>query len=190
MTTNVLIVGVGGQGILLAGKLLAAAAMRAGHAVKLSEVHGMAQRGGSVVTHVRYGPQVHSPLVEPGEADAIVAFERLEALRWQHYLKAGGSLVINAVTIPPLTVLIGQASYPADIRAQVEAASTAVWVPAARLATQAGNGRAQNVLLMGVLARRLDLLTLESWLETVADCVPPQTRAVNAAAFSLGFHLD
>lgn len=189
---SVLIVGVGGQGILLASRLLASAAIAAGFDVKISEVHGMAQRGGSVVTHVRLGTKVHSPLVEMGTADFVVAFEKLEALRWLPYARPGATVIVNDLEIPPLAVILGAERYPTDIARRLAAGGRrVVLVDAQGMARSAGNARCANTAIMGVLARRLDLgITEERWRVAVGDVAPRGTAEVNWKAFSLGYTYD
>ena len=187
--TNVLIVGVGGQGTLMASKVIGQAAMIEGLAVKQSEVHGMAQRGGSVVTHVKFGDMVNSPLVEKGEADIILAFEKLEALRWADYLKPGGTLVINDQEIPPMPVIIGAAVYPQQIFERLsEAGIKVIRVKATDLARAAGEIRTVNVILLAVAAKLLEF-GRATWEEAVAEAVPSKALAVNLQAFAIGWDL-
>jgi indolepyruvate ferredoxin oxidoreductase, beta subunit len=187
--TNVLIVGVGGQGTLMASKVIGQAAMIRGLAVKQSEVHGMAQRGGSVVTHVKFGEKVNSPLVEKGEADIILAFEKLEALRWADYLKPGGTLIINDQEILPMPVIIGAAVYPAQIFERLtEAGIKVIRVNATELALAAGELRTVNVILLAVAAKLLEF-DKATWEEAVAEAVPGKALAVNLEAFAVGWNL-
>jgi indolepyruvate ferredoxin oxidoreductase, beta subunit len=187
--TNVLIVGVGGQGTLLASKIIGQAAMIAGLAVKQSEVHGMAQRGGSVVTHVKFGQKVNSPLVEKGQADIILAFEKLEALRWADYLKPGGTLIINDQEIPPMPVILGVATYPPQIFEQLtEAGIKVIRVKATDLARAAGELRTVNVILLAVAAKLLEF-GKAIWEEAVSEAVPSKALAVNLQAFASGWDL-
>jgi indolepyruvate ferredoxin oxidoreductase, beta subunit len=184
--TSVLIVGVGGQGTILAGKVLARAVMLAGMDVKLSETHGMAQRGGSVVTQVRFGEKVWSPVVDPGEADVILAFEQLEALRWAHYLRPDGDIIVSTHAVNPMPVLMGTATYPTDIPASLRAHGGVLTLDAPGLAEEAGNARTSNIVLVGCLAKRLPL-ERELWSRALADSVKPQFLDVNARAFDLGW---
>lgn len=177
--TNIIIVGVGGQGILLTSKILGYLALDMGEQVKVSEVHGMSQRGGSVITHVRIGQDVHSPLVDPGEADFVLSFERLEALRAEHFLKAGGVLISNTQEILPMPVIMGAAEYPA-VQPRTE---KTVLLDA--LLAAAGSERAVNIVLLGVLARYLDWPE-EKWEQAIAACVPPKTLEINLRAFRAG----
>lgn len=184
-TTDVLLAGVGGQGIILAGKILARAAQLAGFEVKVSEVHGMAQRGGSVVTHVRFGPRVWSPLI--GSADVLVAFEQLEGLRWLSRLKPGGTVILNRQTIYPLPVLTGAAAYPEEVPETVRARGfRTLVVEGPELAAKAGSGKAANMVLVGVLAAELDL-PREVWTKALEALLPVAYRAVNLTAFNLGY---
>ncbi|MDR3565850.1 MAG: indolepyruvate oxidoreductase subunit beta [Negativicutes bacterium] len=187
--TNVLIVGVGGQGTLLASKIIGQVAMLEGLAVKQSEVHGMAQRGGSVVTHVRFGDKVYSPLVEKGEADIILAFENLEALRWAEYLRPGGTLIINDQEIPPMPVIIGAAVYPQQIFDRLTAAGiNVVRVNALELAQSIGETRTVNVILLAVAAKRMGY-PKKLWEEAMQEAVPSKALAVNLQALSIGWDL-
>lgn len=186
-TISILLVGVGGQGTVLAAKILSQVAMLQGLEVKMSEVHGMSQRGGSVVTFVRFGAEVFSPLVESGEADYIVAFEKLEALRWSPYLKSGGTLVVNDQEISPMPVITGAASYPDDILAQLQTQEIKLVVcKALEIAKDCGNIKAANVVLMGLLARQTDI-PLTIWQQAVEQKVPAKFLAVNQAAFMSGY---
>ena len=181
-TTNTFICGVGGQGILLSSKILSALALNEGYQVKKSEVHGMAQRGGSVVSHVRFGPVVHSPLIEERTADFLLAFEKMEALRWLHYLKPGGTAIVNTLELLPS----GIDTYPEGIEEQIrDRAGDVVMVDADKLATEAGSRRAVNIVLMGLLSRRMDIAE-EKWVETIRAGVKPKTLEINLKAFALG----
>ncbi|MBF7081487.1 indolepyruvate oxidoreductase subunit beta [Desulfallas sp. Bu1-1] len=183
---DVLMVGVGGQGTILASKVLAAAARAAGYDVKMSEIHGMAQRGGSVVTQVRLGEKVHSPLISEGEADVILAFEQLEALRWLPYLKPGGTIIINNQRIYPVPVLAGAAEYPENIIGKIKERVTSVLVlDALQKAIECGNAKAANVVLLGALAKQLPIEE-KIWREALAATVPPRFLEVNQKAFNEG----
>ena len=187
MVKNILIVGVGGQGTLLASKLMGKAFIEQGYDVKVSEVHGMSQRGGSVVTYVRYGDKVYSPLVEKGEADIIISFEQLEAARWLPFLKPGGVLITSTQRIDPMPVIMGNAQYPEDILPAIEGKGVkVVAVDALDLAMQAGSAKAVNVVLLGVAARFLGL-DKELWPDVIRSTVPPKTVTVNEKAFELGY---
>lgn len=186
-TQNILLVGVGGQGTILAGKILAEVAVLQGLDVKMSEVHGMAQRGGSVVTHVRMGEQVLSPLVEVGEADFIVAFEKLEALRWAHYLREDGCIIVNDQRIDPMTVITGQFPYPPEILETLQAgAGEVVVLDALQLAREVGSIKAVNVVLLGALAQRVQI-EKGHWLEAITRTVPAKVLELNLQAFAAGF---
>ena len=191
MTENikVLIVGVGGQGTLFAGKVIGEVAEASGLSVKQSEVHGMAQRGGSVVTYVRIGEQVISPLVEKGEADIIVSFEQLEALRWIEFLKPNGTVIVNEQMISPMPVIIGAAKYPTDIFERLERAGVKmVRVNAVEMAAQCGNPKAVNIVLLGMLAKRLPM-SQELWLGAIADQSPAAFKVANLEAFNKGWNI-
>ena len=182
---NIMIVGVGGQGTLLASRILGAAAISAGHRVKLSEVHGMSQRGGSVVTYVKYGEQVDSPVIEPGEADMIIAFEELEALRSLPYLKKDGVLIVNTQKTNPMPVITGAAEYPAGIlEGFAEKGVRFIDCDALSLAKQAGNVKAVNVALIGVMAKNSEL-SREIWDAALLETVPAKFLEVNQKAFEL-----
>lgn len=185
---SVLIVGVGGQGTLLASRLLGNAMLQKGYDVKVSEVHGMSQRGGSVVTHVRYGDEVSSPIIEQGGADVILAFEKLEAARYLTWLKKGGTIVVNTQQIDPMPVITGAAQYPADILDEIRTKGVrVVELDALSLAEKAGSVKAVNVVLIGAMAKKLDL-PKETWIETIKATVPPKFTQLNIEAFELGFN--
>jgi len=185
-TKNVMIVGVGGQGSLLASKLLGRLLLGKGYDIKVSEVHGMSQRGGSVVTYVRFGDKVYSPVIDKGEADFIVSFELLEAARWTEYLKPGGKLITNTQQINPMPVIIGAAEYPADLAAKMTAAGIDMdAVDALSLAEQAGSAKAVNLVLMGKLSKYFDIPE-EEWLAAIEQSVPPKFLEMNKKAFALG----
>ena len=183
---NIMIVGVGGQGALLASKTLGQVLLDAGYDVKVSEVHGMSQRGGSVVTYVRYGDKVYSPIVDKGEADFIVSFELLEAARYTEYLKAGGQIVVNTQKIDPMPVITGAAEYPADLEGTMTKAGLKVdAVDCLTLAEQAGTAKAVNIVLMGRLSRYMDFPE-DAWLTAIEKLVKPQFLEMNKKAFKLG----
>jgi len=186
---NFLLAGVGGQGTILASDVLASVGLRAGYDVKKSEVHGMAQRGGSVTTSIRWGDKVYSPLIGPGEADFFVSFEKLEALRHIGKLRPGGVVLVNDYAIPPLSVSSGSDQYPDDERlVGVLQASTAnhYLLPANSLAEDLGNPRVNNVVLLGALSHWLPDVELPTWLEAVRDRVPPRFADLNEQAFLVG----
>ncbi|MEY8572838.1 indolepyruvate oxidoreductase subunit beta [Oscillospiraceae bacterium 21-37] len=186
-TKSVMIVGVGGQGTLLASRILGSAMLQKGYDVKVGEVHGMSQRGGSVVTYVRFGEKVFSPVIERGEADVLLAFEQLEAARALPYMKSGGTAVVNTQKIDPMPVVTGQAAYPQGLLAAMEEKGAKVLaVDALKLSEEAGSQKAVNVVLIGAMARHLDP-DEDLWLEAVRACVPEKFYALNEKAFRLGF---
>lgn len=183
---NVLFVGVGGQGTILASKILTEGLLRYDYDVKMSEVHGMAQRGGSVTTQVRFGEKVCSPLIEKGQADAIVAFEKSEAARWLPYLKKDGCLVVNDYEIYPVPVLIGQEEYPERVNDRLkETVENTIIVDAAKIAEELGNIKAQNVVLLGTLLKVLELKDI-NWEEVVEALVPQKAIELNKKALRRG----
>jgi len=185
-TKNVMIVGVGGQGSLLASKLLGHLLMEQGYDVKVSEVHGMSQRGGSVVTYVRYGDKVCSPVIDKGEADFIVSFEVLEAARWLSYLKPDGQIVTSTQQIDPMPVITGAAQYPEDLVNKMLAAGAKVdALDCLALAEQAGSAKSVNLVLMGRLSKYFDFSD-EAWQKSIEACVPAKFLELNKKAFELG----
>ena len=185
-TKNIIIVGVGGQGTLLASKILGRVFIVEGFVVKVSEVHGMSQRGGSVVTYVRYGDSVASAVVDKGEADMIISFEKLESARWLPYLKKDGVLITNLQEIDPMPVIMGKAVYPSGILETLAGMGVkTVGVDASQLAEEAGNVRAANLVLLGVASRFIDLPE-NVWLTAIRATVPPKTIEVNLTAFAKG----
>ncbi len=186
-TKNIIISGVGGQGIILASELLSLAAMEAGFDVKKSEVHGMSQRGGSVVSNVRFGEKVYSPLIEEGTADVILSFEKLETLRWIHFLNPqSGVCIVNDLEIIPVQVSQGKGEYPGDIMKRLEKKATRVYlIDGVKYALQAGNPRTANTVLLGALSNFLPIEP-EIWEETIKKRVPPKTIEANLKAFWLG----
>ncbi len=187
--TNVLLVGVGGQGILLASEILSEAAMLAGFDVKKSEIHGMSQRGGSVVSHVRYGTEVFSPIVPEGEGDILFGFELMETVRSLPLLKPDGTVVANDLQISPPSVLMGQESYPEGLGERIKSQfSDFLLVNGQRMATDAGNVRAANTVLLGAVSKRLSIPE-EFWLEALEKMVPAKALGVNKIAFQMGREL-
>ncbi len=185
-TKNIMIVGVGGQGSLLASKLLGHLLLTQGYDVKVSEVHGMSQRGGSVVTYVRYGNKVASPVIDQGEADYIVSFELLEAARWLSFLKPDGQIVTNTQQIDPMPVIIGAAKYPEDLVSKMKAAGAKVdAMDCLSLAEQAGSAKAVNLVLLGRLSHYFGLPE-EAWMEAIEAIVPAKFLELNKKAFYLG----
>lgn len=183
---NIMIVGVGGQGTLLTSRVLGKIALTGGYDVKLSEVHGMAQRGGSVVTFVRYGENVAEPIVEEGQADILIAFERLEALRYAHFLKPGGTIIVNDTRIDPMPVVIGAAEYPEGILKTLRNSYRVLSIDASAEAMKLGNIRVFNTIILGVAAQHMKF-SKEEWLQVIAETVPPKTIAINQTAFLTGF---
>jgi len=187
-TKNIMIVGVGGQGTLLTSRILGGITLHAGYDVKLSEVHGMAQRGGSVVTYVRYGENVAEPIVEEGQADVLIAFERLEALRYAHFLKKDGVIILNDQRIDPMPVVIGAAKYPEGIVESLEAKYKVLKIDAMAEAKKLGNSRTFNVIVLGMAAKHMDF-EKEAWLEVIEKTVPQKTIEINKAAFLAGYEM-
>ncbi len=185
-TKSIMIVGVGGQGSLLASKILGSVFLSQGYDVKVSEVHGMSQRGGSVVTYVKYGSKVNSPVICPGEADIIVSFELLEAARWLPYLKKGGHLITSSQKLNPMPVITGAAEYPQDIENKIrESGVDIISADALGLAEEAGSAKASNVVLMGLISSKMDI-DEEAWKDAVKACVPEKFLELNLKAFELG----
>lgn len=186
-TKNIMIVGVGGQGTLLASKLLGYVLMENGYDVKVSEVHGMSQRGGSVVTYVRFGDKVYSPVIDKGEADYILSFEKLEAARWLSYLKKDGHMIINAQEVEPMPVIIGAAEYPQNLVEKMKAKGAKVdALDFLKIAEEAGSAKAVNIALLGRLSKYFTEIKEESWQEAIEACVPPKFLELNKKAFELG----
>ncbi|MBO7150898.1 MAG: indolepyruvate oxidoreductase subunit beta [Clostridia bacterium] len=187
-TKNVMIVGVGGQGSLLASKLLGKLLIEQGYDVKVSEVHGMSQRGGSVVTYVRFGEKVYSPLICEGEADYLISFEKLEAARYAPCLKKGGRIVTNTQQIDPMPVIVGKAEYPEAVLAELENKGVRVdAIDALSLAQKAGSSKAVNIVLLGHLARSFEGISKEAWIKAIEETVAPRFIALNLEAFRLGY---
>ena len=186
-TRNIMIVGVGGQGSVLASKLLGHLLITRGFDVKVSEVHGMSQRGGSVVTYVRYGDKVYSPVIDKGQADVIVSFELLEAARNLQYLKPNGQIVTSTQQIDPMPVLTGAMTYPEDLLSKIKALGVKIdALDCVKLAEQAGSTKAVNLVLMGRLSHYFDDVPPEAWDEAINSCVPPKFLELNKRAFELG----
>ncbi len=186
---NILIVGVGGQGTLLASKLMGKIFIDGGYDVKVSEVHGMSQRGGSVVTYVRAGEKVFSPVIDLGEADIMISFEALESARWLPYLKKGGTIISNTAQIDPMPVIMGNAEYPENVLGKIsDMGVNVISADALSLAEQAGSAKAVNIVLLGLAAKALNLDHQEC-LEAIRATVPAKTIEVNEKAFELGYNL-
>jgi len=187
VTKNIMIVGVGGQGTLLASKILGSVLLQQGYDVKVSEVHGMSQRGGSVVTYVRYGEEVFSPVIGLGEADMILAFEQLEAARWLPYLKKGGQVIVNNQMINPMPVITGMAVYPDNLLEKIRDKQIDLTeIDGLSLALEAGNAKAVNVVLMGLVAKKM-AVDKALFLKAIEENVPEKFRELNIKAFELGY---
>lgn len=186
MTKNIMIVGVGGQGTLLTSRIIGKTAMAMGYDVKISEVHGMAQRGGSVVTFVRFGEKVSEPVVEEGQADVIIAFERLEAFRYSHFLKKDGVLVVNDCRIDPMTVVIGAKTYPEGIIENLEKEHTVYTIDGQAIALELGNSKVLNSVVLGYAASAIGF-DKDTWLSVVSATVPAKTVEINKKAFIRGY---
>ena len=185
---SIMIVGVGGQGTLLASRIIGNALIDCGYVVKVSEVHGMSQRGGSVVTYVRFGEKVTSPIIDEGEADFIVSFEKIEGARYASYLAKDGKVIVNTQEIDPMPVIIGAATYPTDILEALKAKGAFVDAfDALSLAKEAGSSKAVNIALMGRLAKYLPI-PYEKWIAAIQNTVAPKFVAINEKAFSLGYN--
>ena len=186
-TRNIMIVGVGGQGSLLATKMLGYVLLGQGYDVKVSEVHGMSQRGGSVVTYVRYGKKVYSPVIDKGEADIIISFEKLEAARWLEYLKTDGLIITNTQEVEPMPVITGAAEYPQQLIEKMQAAGAKVDAKDfLSIAQSAGSAKAVNIALMGRLSTYFPEISDEQWQEAIEKIVPPKFLELNRTAFEAG----
>lgn len=186
-TKNIMIVGVGGQGTLLASKMLGYVLLQQGYDVKVSEVHGMSQRGGSVVTYVRYGKKVYSPVIDKGEADVIISFEKLEAARWLEFLKKDGTIITNTQEVEPMPVITGSAAYPENLIEKMQAAGAKVDAKDfLSIAQEAGSAKAVNIALMGRLSTYFPEISDEQWQDAVEKIVPPKFLDLNRKAFEAG----
>ncbi len=186
MTNSILLVGVGGQGIILISKVLAAGLIEMGHDVKMSEIHGMSQRGGSVTTQIKYGEKVASPNIAAGEADIIISFEKSETARALPFLKKGGKIITDSREILPMSVLCGFSEYPSEVLDEVKGLVDSIKiVEAAKKATELGNIKAQNIVLLGALIKVLGLDSVD-WESVVSSMVPPRFVEMNLAAFNAG----
>jgi indolepyruvate ferredoxin oxidoreductase beta subunit len=183
---NILLVGVGGQGTILASKILSKGLVKAGYDVKMSEVHGMSQRGGNVSTQIRYGEKVYSPIIGKGQADLIVAFEKMEALRWIDYLKMDGKMVINDYEIPSVPILMCKEKYPEEIFEKLGALAKTTVVKAADIAKDLGNAKMMNVVLLGALIKALGITEVD-WEGVIRDSVKESFHEINIKAFQLGY---
>lgn len=186
-TKNIMIVGVGGQGTLLASKMLGYVLLQQGYDVKVSEVHGMSQRGGSVVTYVRYGKKVYSPVIDKGEADVIISFEKLEAARWLEFLKKDGTIITNIQEVEPMPVITGAAAYPENLIEKMQAAGAKVDAKDfLSIAQEAGSAKAVNIALMGRLSTYFPEISDEQWQDAIEKIVPPKFLDLNRKAFEAG----
>lgn len=186
-TKNIMIVGVGGQGTLLASKMLGYVLLQQGYDVKVSEVHGMSQRGGSVVTYVRYGKKVYSPVIDKGEADVIISFEKLEAARWLEFLKKDGTIITNTQEVEPMPVITGAAAYPENLIEKMQAAGAKVDAKDfLSIAQEAGSAKAVNIALMGRLSTYFPEISDERWQDAIEKIVPPKFLDLNKKAFEAG----
>ncbi|MBQ7907600.1 MAG: indolepyruvate oxidoreductase subunit beta [Clostridia bacterium] len=183
---NIMVVGVGGQGTLLTSRIIGKTALQGGYDVKLSEVHGMAQRGGSVVTFVRFGTKVYEPVCEEGTVDVLISFERLEALRYAHFLKPEGTLIVNDTRIDPMTVVIGAKEYPKDILSTLAKNHKLYTIDAGSIAREIGNSKVLNTVVLGASAKHIGF-EKEDWLRVLEATVPPKTIEINKKAFELGY---
>jgi indolepyruvate ferredoxin oxidoreductase beta subunit len=186
---NILLVGVGGQGTILASKILSEALVEAGYDVKMSEVHGMSQRGGNVSTQIRYGDKVYSPIIGLGAADVIVAFEKMEALRWVEYLKKGGKIVINDFEIPSAPILMGKAVYPEAIVESLGEKADILVFRAADIAKELGNSRVMNIVLLGALVKAMNIQGID-WEERIRKNVKKGFEELNIRAFQAGYGIS
>ena len=186
-TKNIMIVGVGGQGSLLASKLLGKVLLDKGYDVKVSEVHGMSQRGGSVVTYVRFGDKVYSPIIDEGECDVLISFEKLEAARYISFMKKGGVIVTNTQEIDPMPVITGQCDYPSDILEKVKELDVKIdELDCLSIANEAGSSKAVNIVLMGRLSNYFSDISVEEWEKAIRTSVPEKFLELNLKAFSMG----
>lgn len=185
---NILFVGVGGQGTILVSKILTAGLMKAGYDVKMSEVHGMAQRGGSVSTQVRYGEKVYSPIIGRGQADILVSFEKMEAIRWSEFLKPDGIIIVNNYEIPSLPIAIGKAEYPQGILEELQKNFKTIVIDAGKAALELGNIKTQNVVLFGALVKAFNLTEVD-WKEVLKEILPEKMLDINIKAFEKGMEL-
>lgn len=184
---NVMIVGVGGQGTLLTSRIIGKTALNDGLDVKLSEVHGMAQRGGSVVTFVRFDKCVREPVVEEGDVDILIAFERLEALRYAHFLKKDGKLIVNDCRIDPMTVVIGASEYPENILEKLRSEHNVFTIDGGAIAKELGNSKVLNSVVLGLAAKHIGF-EYEAWINVIEKTVPPKTIDINKKAFDAGYN--
>lgn len=185
MTKSILLVGVGGQGTILASKILTLGLMEAGYDVKMSEIHGMSQRGGGVSSQIRYGEKVDSPVIDKGSAELLIAFEKMEALRWSEYVKADGTIVVNDCEIPSMSVATGQEEYDANVIETLKTIAETQVVDATKLATELGNVKATNVILLGTMIKSMNLEHI-NWEQIIRDNVKPAFVELNLKALQVG----
>lgn len=184
---NILLVGVGGQGTILASKILSTGLVDAGYDVKMSEVHGMAQRGGSVTTQVRYGKEVFSPIIGKGQADILISFEAMEGLRWLDYLKLDGKVVVNNYKIPSTPILMGKRDYPEGVIATIKGKADTTVIDAAKIAEELGNAKTMNIVLLGALVKAMGLTDID-WETEIKKCVKEKFIDINIKAFNSGMN--
>lgn len=184
-TKSILLVGVGGQGTILASKILSNGLVQEGYDVKMSEIHGMSQRGGSVTTHVRYGDKVYSPVIGPGEADVLVSFEEMETYRWLKYLKPGGKVVLNSFRVPSAPILTGQADYPEGLKEEIASKAETLVFDAAKIAAEIGAPKSMNIVLLGALVEAMGLTDID-WKRLIAENVKPAFYESNCIALERG----
>ncbi|MDO4753548.1 MAG: indolepyruvate oxidoreductase subunit beta [Bacillota bacterium] len=189
MVQNILLCGVGGQGIILASKILSAGLIDAGFDVKMSEVHGMAQRGGSVTTQVRYGEEVFSPIIGEGQADVLVSFESMETAKWIQFLKKGGKVLINDFQIPSAPILSGAAGYPTGVIDDIRSKADTTVFKAEELAVELGNIKTMNIIILGALVKAMKLADKADWERLIKEQVKPKFHEVNIRAFQKGLSL-
>ena len=186
---NVMIVGVGGQGTLLTSRIIGKTALNFGLDVKMSEVHGMAQRGGSVVTFVRFAEKVNQPVIDEGTADVLIAFEKLEALRYSHFVKKDGVIIVNDCRIDPMPVVTGASEYPDNIIEDLKSKHNIAVVSGTKIANELGNNKVLNSVVLGFSAKKIGF-TKEDWLETLRNTVPSKTVSLNEKAFLMGYDFE
>ncbi|MFP4457386.1 MAG: indolepyruvate oxidoreductase subunit beta [Clostridia bacterium] len=186
---NIILAGVGGQGTILASKVLADVAMLEGYDVKISEIHGMAQRGGSVITHVKFADKVYSPLIENKKADFIVAFELLEAMRRMHFLKDNGEIIVNEQEIEPMTVITGNAEYPQEILSNLEKVAKITPINALEIAKELGNVKVVNIIMLGYLASKMKV-SIENWHKAMKNQIKEKYVDLNLKAFEIGYNIE
>lgn len=185
MTKSILLVGVGGQGTILASKILTLGLMDAGYDVKMSEIHGMSQRGGSVSSQIRYGENVDSPVIDKGTADVLISFEKMEALRWLEYLSPGGTVVVNNFEIPSMSVITGQEEYPDNVVGLISERADTKIIEATQLATDLGNSKVSNIILLGTIINSMNLESID-WKKIISENVNPAFVDMNLSALETG----